>query len=348
MTDASPPTGDDEDEGGLTGMLGRVGGAALRPVRKVAHAGRDALTDEAERAIDGVMAGPLPEAVGRSIVENHVIERAVASGLEARKTQAPADGPSIDMTQLEQVVRETLANPAVERTLKETLNSRLTAELADQITQSPAFKQSLKNVLESAEMRHALERQTAGFGADIAKAARRKAHGADNSVESSLWGLLRRHPDSTRGGYGGLVTRALGFVTDLLCTQLIYLVLGGMVGLVTSIFGTLEPTWLVGTLAGIGGFLVIGLYFVVFWSTAGQTPGMRIMRLRVLHNGDAPALWRSIVRLVALVLCIIPCFAGFIPVLFDRKRRGVHDWLAGTDVVYDDPAALEPALPEPA
>ena len=335
-----PPGEDDHEDSGLTGMLGRAGAAALRPVRKVAHAGRDALNDEAQRAIDGVMAGPLPEAVGRALVEQHVIERTLASAVETKKTQPKTAGPPLDLAPLEQLVRETLENPAVERMLKETISSRMTAELAEAITQSPAFKQTLKNVLESPEMRHALERQTAGFGADIARAARQKARGADGGVEASVRTVVRHpRPDPARAGYGGFVTRGLGFVTDLLLTQFVYLVLGGMVGLVTSIFGTLEPTWLVGTLAGIGNFLVVGLYFVVFWTTAGQTPGMRIFRLRVLHKDSPPAVWRSAVRLVGLALAIIPFFAGFIPVLFDRQRRGLPDYLAGTVVVCDaDPA----------
>jgi uncharacterized RDD family membrane protein YckC len=335
-----PPGEDDHDDSGLTGMLGRAGAAALRPVRKVAHAGRDALNDEAQRAIDGVMAGPLPEAVGRSLVEQHVIERTVASAVETKKAQPKTEGPPLDLAPVEEFVRETLENPAVERMLKETISSRLTAELADAITRSPAFKQTLKNVLESPEMRHALERQTAGFGADVARATRQKARGADGGVEASVRTVVRHpRPDPAREAYGGFVTRGLGFVTDLLLTQLVYLVLGGMVGLVTSIFGTLEPTWLVGTLAGIGNFLVVGLYFVVFWSTAGQTPGMRIMRLRVLHAGRSPSVWRSVLRLVGLALAIIPCFAGFLPVLFDRQRRGLHDYVAGTVVVCDaDPA----------
>lgn len=336
MTGSPPPSGDEEEESGLTGMLGRAGAAALRPVRRVANAGRDALTDEAERAIDGVMAGPLPEAVGRSIVEHHVLERVAASAVEARKTAAPDGAPPVDLSAVEQLVRRTLEDPAVERMLKETIDSRLTAELADAITRSPAFKHTLKNVLESPEMRHALERQTAGFGADIARAARGKARGADGGIESGLRGLVRRpRPDPDRAAYGGLVTRGLGFVTDLLLTQLVILILGGMIGLVTSIFGTLEPTWLVGTLAGIGGFLVVGLYFVLFWTTAGQTPGMRIMRLRVLHDGRPPAFWRSVVRLVGIGLAIIPCFAGFVPVLFDPKRRGLQDYMAGTVVACE-------------
>jgi uncharacterized RDD family membrane protein YckC len=199
-------------------------------------------------------------------------------------------------------------------------------------------------VLASPEVRHALERQATGFGADIAAATRSKAHGADGSVESTVWSLGRRHPDAERAAYGGLVTRGLGFAVDALLTQFIYLIAGGMIGLVTSIFGTLQPTWLVATLAGIGGILVVTVYFVLFWTTTGQTPGMRIMRLRVLHDGEPPPLWRSLVRLVGLALAVIPCFAGYIPVLFDSRRRALPDYMAGTIVVSEpDPAVLEPA-----
>ena len=47
----------------------------------------------------------------------------------------------------------------------------------------------------------------------------------------------------------------------------------------------------------------------------------------------------SIVRWLSLIfglaVAIIPCFAGFIPVLFDHRRRGLPDYVAGTVVVYD-------------
>src|SRR5262249_27882660 len=131
VTEPRDPT-IDEDDSGLTGMLGRAGAAAMRPMRAVAHAGKDALNDEAEKATDGVMAGPLPEAVGRSLVENRVIERVVGSALETKSAGAGA-GPPVDMTQIEEAVRRALENPALERMLKETISSRLTTELADQI-----------------------------------------------------------------------------------------------------------------------------------------------------------------------------------------------------------------------
>jgi hypothetical protein len=44
------------------------------------------------------------------------------------------------------------------------------------------------------------------------------------------------------------------------------------------------------------------------------------------------------VRLIGLLLAIIPMFAGFLPVLFDRRRRALQDYLAGTVVVYDGQA----------
>jgi RDD family len=77
---------------------------------------------------------------------------------------------------------------------------------------------------------------------------------------------------------------------------------------------------------------------VIFWSSAGQTPGMRLMHLRVRSAaGGGISVLRAIVRVVGLALAIIPFFAGFIPVLFDRRRRALPDYLAGTVVVYDLP-----------
>ena len=72
---------------------------------------------------------------------------------------------------------------------------------------------------------------------------------------------------------------------------------------------------------------------------------MRLLRLRVRGPaGGPPSIGRSLVRFVGLVLAIIPLFAGFIPVLFTERRRGLPDWLANTVVLYDDPpAALDDA-----
>ena len=112
----------------------------------------------------------------------------------------------------------------------------------------------------------------------------------------------------------------------------------GVVALVSSLVGGLSPNWVVGALLGIGWALIGPTYFVLFWSTAGQTPGMRLLRLRVEKTvGGAPSAGRSVVRFIALVLSIAVLFLGFVPILFTERRRGLPDFLAGTVVAYDDP-----------
>ena len=111
----------------------------------------------------------------------------------------------------------------------------------------------------------------------------------------------------------------------------------GVAALVATLVGGLRPEWLVGALLGSAWLLVVGTYFVLFWSAAGQTPGMRLLSVRVVRPDGKPlSIGRSLVRLVGLILAIVPLFAGFVPVLFSKRRRALPDFLAGTVVLYDD------------
>jgi uncharacterized RDD family membrane protein YckC len=136
------------------------------------------------------------------------------------------------------------------------------------------------------------------------------------------------------------VTRALALATDAILASILYMSVVGVVALVSSLVGGLGQDWLVGTLLAVGWVLTAGTYFVLFWSTAGQTPGMRLLSLRAeLKAGGVPSVGRSIVRLLGLVLSIAVLFLGFVPILFTEQRRGLADFLAGTVVRYDDAKA---------
>ena len=149
--------------------------------------------------------------------------------------------------------------------------------------------------------------------------------------------VVRRPPRTERPIYGGIATRAIALATDAAVTIVLFMSAVGIVALIASLVGGLRPEWLVGALLASGWMLVVGTYFVLFWSAAGQTPGMRLLHVRVRGPaGDTPSIGRSLVRLVGLVLAIVPMFAGFVPVLFTQRRRGLPDFLAGTVVLYDD------------
>jgi uncharacterized RDD family membrane protein YckC len=136
--------------------------------------------------------------------------------------------------------------------------------------------------------------------------------------------------------YQGLVTRAIAFALDGAIINVVAIVVAAGVALALSVLqfpDSLDPV-----LSAVGGAAYvlwsIG-YFVVFWSSTGETPGDRFMRIRVrlADSGEPPRPLRALVRLGALVLAVIPLFAGLLPILVDARRRGVHDMLAGTVVV---------------
>ena len=142
-------------------------------------------------------------------------------------------------------------------------------------------------------------------------------------------------PPAAAPVYEGLVTRAIAFAVDAAIIDLIALLVGVGVGLALSILSISDNLKVVLLALGGAAFVVwtVG-YFTVFWSTTGQTPGNRLMHLRVCReDGAVLSPRRALLRFGALVLAALPLCAGFLPVLVDDRRRGLHDMLAGTVVV---------------
>jgi uncharacterized RDD family membrane protein YckC len=136
--------------------------------------------------------------------------------------------------------------------------------------------------------------------------------------------------------YAGLVSRTVALAIDAVTLTIGFAVASGVFGLILSLFTAVEVSS-PGAVLGAAGVwsVVVATYFVGFWTLAGETPGMRLMALRVSdHAGDPPRLGRALLRLVGMILAAIPFFAGYLLILVDERRRGLHDMLAGTIVVY--------------
>ena len=145
--------------------------------------------------------------------------------------------------------------------------------------------------------------------------------------------------------YTGLVTRAIGFGIDAVIIDLAAVIVAAIIALALNLFAV--PSKIDTALAAVGAVVFLlwsTTYFVTFWSTTGQTPGARIMRFRVLapgHERGHIGPRRALVRLFAMILAAIPLLAGYFMVLFDDRRRGLHDRLART-VVIDAPDTETP------
>lgn len=287
-----------------------AGRFALYPARVAARASRERIEASAEAwlaeldivpALDRLLAGPLPEETARLLVKHRVLERMAA---------------------------ETAATSEVDRLLDRALASAELRELAERTLRSELAQQLMRELATSPEVRRLAAAQTAGLGADISSALRARANLLDDRVD------LRREPRAS--GYAGIPTRAFALAVDAALIGVIVSCLSAVVALIVSLVGSLRPAWLAGLLLGTGWIVFAAAYFVACWSLAGQTPGMRLLRLRVQDAGATPSVARSSVRMFGLLLAIVPCFAGFAPVLVDSRRRGIHDWLAGTTVARYD------------
>jgi uncharacterized RDD family membrane protein YckC len=144
--------------------------------------------------------------------------------------------------------------------------------------------------------------------------------------------------DGTPQRYAGLATRTIAAVLDAALINLVAVIVGVGASLIISLLHI--PHKLNAALIAIGGaaYVVWTLgYFISFWATTGQTPGDRLMQVRVVTaDGDPLKPRRAFVRCVGVVLAALPLFAGFLLILFDDRRRGLQDRIART-VVIDAP-----------
>lgn len=300
-------------EDGRRSRFGVAGRLALFPARAAARATRrpleaaadDHLVPELSRLADRAFASELPEELARSIAEHHVLERVALALAESGA--------------LDSAVEKVLASPQ-------------TKETVDRLVRSDEVRLAIKEVVASPEVRSALAEQSVGLAEEMAAEIRGRTVELDDRIEARV----RRR--SQRGSsFAGVATRAVVLVIDALAIAVVFALVAGVLGLISYLVGGLRPTWLVEALLGSGWALVAGSYLVFFWSVTGRTPGMYVMNVRVRDKaGKPPSIARAVVRVVATWISIVPLFLGYVTVLFDGRRRGLPDIVAGTEVVYID------------
>lgn len=86
----------------------------------------------------------------------------------------------------------------------------------------------------------------------------------------------------------------------------------------------------IGTIVGI--VYVIG--FWVYWN--GQTPGKKVMKIKIIReDGKKFDIMTGVLRYVGYIISSIALFLGYFWVIWDPKKQGWHDKIAGTVVVKE-------------
>lgn len=115
----------------------------------------------------------------------------------------------------------------------------------------------------------------------------------------------------------------------------------GVTGVIDQI-GREAPKWMIAIMILIL-FLLFAGYFVLFeWLWNGQTPGKRLMKLRVIRDDGRPiTLWEAVARNLLRVFDAIPGFVlpiysvGLIVIFLSSRDQRVGDIFAGTVVIRE-------------
>jgi uncharacterized RDD family membrane protein YckC len=93
--------------------------------------------------------------------------------------------------------------------------------------------------------------------------------------------------------------------------------------------------WPLGVVAFLAGGLFLFLYFPYFWQRSGQTPGQRLMQIKVVRDSDGgPIGWGpAILRLIGYWVSGLVFYLGYIWIFIDKRKRGWFDLIAGTVVI---------------
>jgi uncharacterized RDD family membrane protein YckC len=111
-------------------------------------------------------------------------------------------------------------------------------------------------------------------------------------------------------------------------------ILAGAASRAGSASGEAEPLAMLGAAMALAGVAVGIAWKPWWWTHGGQTPGYALVGLRVVReSGGGPiGVGQAIGRVLAYVASAFFCL-GFVRILFDPRRQGWHDRMAGTVVI---------------
>lgn len=154
-------------------------------------------------------------------------------------------------------------------------------------------------------------------------------------------------PESYAPYYIGFPMRLFAGLIDLACLSLFQV---SALLLYIWAVGDIKTPDLGSWFGAYSGFICLGLgifavYHVAQWTIWGQTLGKSLMGIKVVdHSGKKPTFGRALLRLTGYFpSLLLGGIGGFLLIVFDPKRQGLHDKIAETYVIPEEAPANMPA-----
>jgi uncharacterized RDD family membrane protein YckC len=265
--------------------------------------------------------------------------RIVSAGARTslRATQRVAESTGLD--------RE--LEDALERAMINILESDFTDRLFERMLDSDQTQKLIERIAEAPEVRRAIAAQGVGMLDDIRDQIARATEAIDARLERIARSIRRRPQRAEPSENAGLLSRAAALALDFGILNLAFLLVSAAIGYLISLISPGDESLSTPAIVLGGGAwaTTIAAYCVFFWCVSGQTPGMRFLNLRVRSaDGNRIGVRQALRRVVGTALSILPLGLGFLPVLFDERRRAWSDRMAQTEVSYTRGDPLIPIL----
>ena len=161
----------------------------------------------------------------------------------------------------------------------------------------------------------------------------------------------KKEPQGYLGYYAGFISRLVAFFVDMAVIAISFTIIGWLFTVTATMmqfrnilgFSLRQFPQILAILDHIASPAVVAVitliysfgYFIFFWSMTGQTVGNAFLGLRVITTqGKRVPIWRAVLRLAGYVISFATLFLGFLWIVVDNRRQGLHDKIAGTYVIY--------------
>lgn len=132
--------------------------------------------------------------------------------------------------------------------------------------------------------------------------------------------------------YAGFWVRSFAWIFDILITLCL------MLPVLLAVYGT-SYFWHMSTSQGYWDFIIRNflpvIYVLLFWSYKQATPGKMLLKTVIVdaRTGGRPTTKQFVIRYLGYFLSAAAVGLGFFWVIWDKKKQGWHDKLAGTVVL---------------
>jgi uncharacterized RDD family membrane protein YckC len=142
--------------------------------------------------------------------------------------------------------------------------------------------------------------------------------------------------DNKSDRYAGFWARVVASIIDtvvwlMLTLPMLYLIYGEH-----YFIPDVNAPFLAGTMDAVINWILPIFIIIGFWVLKQGTPGKILLKMKIVDakTGGCPTIKQWVIRYIAYIPAALILFLGFLWIIWDKKKQGWHDKLAGTVVVF--------------